>query len=87
MFPHPCKILKFHKEKYKLQTHLEELQPVYAKWIFLIYINFKESFQKSCHFEVVKFRGYLSFIASTIFKFRGTVLQQTNANWHCWFTQ
>jgi hypothetical protein len=29
----------------------------------------KKVFKKSCHFEVVKFRGYLSFTASTIFKF------------------
>jgi hypothetical protein len=79
--------LTFQKEKYKLQTHLEELQPVYAKWIFLIDIKFKEVFQKSFHFEVVKFRGYISFIASAIFKFSGTGLQQTNAYWHCWLTQ
>jgi len=85
--PIPAKFLKFHKEKYKLQTILEKLQPVYAKWIFLIYMKFKDFFKKSCNFEVVKFRGYLSFIDSTFFKFRGTVLQQTNAYWHCWLTQ
>jgi hypothetical protein len=79
--------LEISQRKNKLQTNLEELQPAYAKWIFLIYINFKGGFQKSCHLEVVKFRGYLSFTASTIVKFRGTVLQQTNAHWHCWLTQ
>ena len=63
------------------------MQPVYAKWTFFLYINLKEGFKKLRHFEVVKFRGYLSSIASAIFKFRGTVLQQTNAYWHCWLTQ
>jgi len=73
--------IKFTKKK------LEKLQPVYAKWTFFLYINLKEGFKKLRHFEVVKFRGYLSSIASAIFKFRGTVLQQTNAYWHCWLTQ
>jgi hypothetical protein len=61
IFPHPCKFLKFHKEIYKLQARLEELQPVYAKWIFLIYIKFKEVFQKIMSFRSGKIQRLSSF--------------------------